>query len=340
MILADKIINERKKNGWSQENLAEKLGVSRQSVSKWESAQSVPDIQKILKMAELFGVTTDYLLKDEFEPELPSAGYAEFPEYTVSSDDEPERMLRTVTMEEANEYLQLEQVNSRKISNAVSLCIASPVLLVFLAGLTTYPGFHLSEKLAAVIGVPVLLLMVAAAVYMFIMSGVRMEPYQFLDKECFETEYGVDGMAKERRRDYLSGHSGDIALGVILCVISAIPLIAVSCMEAPDVIICAAVSVLLLIVALGVNRIVRHAVIKGSFNKILQENEFSKREKSKSRHIDTVAGIYWTLITAAYLAWSFISGAWDRTWIIWPVAGVLFAVIAGITKALTKEEKF
>ena len=61
MILADKIINERKKNGWSQEELAEKLSVSRQSVSKWEGAQSVPDLQKVIQMAELFGVSCDYL---------------------------------------------------------------------------------------------------------------------------------------------------------------------------------------------------------------------------------------------------------------------------------------
>ena len=60
MILADKIIELRKKNGWSQEELAEKLGVSRQAVSKWEGAQSVPDIQRILEMSRLFGVSTDY----------------------------------------------------------------------------------------------------------------------------------------------------------------------------------------------------------------------------------------------------------------------------------------
>ena len=65
MILADKIINERKRCGWSQEELADQLSVSRQSVSKWEGAQAVPDLQKIIKMAELFGVSTDYLLKDE-----------------------------------------------------------------------------------------------------------------------------------------------------------------------------------------------------------------------------------------------------------------------------------
>ena len=48
MILADKIIELRKKNGWSQEDLAEKLDVSRQSISKWEGAQSIPDMNKIL----------------------------------------------------------------------------------------------------------------------------------------------------------------------------------------------------------------------------------------------------------------------------------------------------
>ena len=51
MILADKIVENRKKNGWSQEELAEKLGVSRQSVSKWESAQAVPDLKKILQLS-------------------------------------------------------------------------------------------------------------------------------------------------------------------------------------------------------------------------------------------------------------------------------------------------
>ena len=67
MILADKLIELRKKRGWSQEELAEQLGVSRQSVSKWESAQSVPDMERVLQLSELFGVTTDYLLKDSVE---------------------------------------------------------------------------------------------------------------------------------------------------------------------------------------------------------------------------------------------------------------------------------
>ena len=62
MILADKIVSLRKKAGWSQEELAEQLGVTRQSVSKWEGAQSVPDMDKVVMMSRLFGVSTDFLL--------------------------------------------------------------------------------------------------------------------------------------------------------------------------------------------------------------------------------------------------------------------------------------
>ena len=101
MIFADKLIALRKKSVWSQEELAEKLGVTRQSVSKWEGAQSVPDIDKILQLSHLFGVTTDYLLKDELGE----------PEYTAG-DDAP--ALRKVTLAQANDYLTQAHANAPK----------------------------------------------------------------------------------------------------------------------------------------------------------------------------------------------------------------------------------
>ena len=63
MILADKIINERKKNGWSQEELAQRLSVSRQSISKWESGQCIPDADKLKLLSDIFNVSIDFLLK-------------------------------------------------------------------------------------------------------------------------------------------------------------------------------------------------------------------------------------------------------------------------------------
>ena len=86
MTFSDKLIALRRKAGWSQEELAERLNVSRQSVSKWESAQSMPDIDKIVQLSSLFGVTTDYLLKD---------GRAE-PEYT-EDDTSPLPRIKALT---------------------------------------------------------------------------------------------------------------------------------------------------------------------------------------------------------------------------------------------------
>ena len=63
MNVADRIQNLRKIKGISQEQLAEAIGVSRQAVSKWESEQSTPDLEKIVLMSDFFDVTTDYLLK-------------------------------------------------------------------------------------------------------------------------------------------------------------------------------------------------------------------------------------------------------------------------------------
>ena len=69
MIFAEKLVQLRKKAGWSQEELAAQMNVSRQSVSKWEGAQSIPDLEKIIRLSKLFNVSTDYLLKDEKEEE-------------------------------------------------------------------------------------------------------------------------------------------------------------------------------------------------------------------------------------------------------------------------------
>lgn len=69
MNLAEKIAIQRKKSGMSQEQLADRLGITRQSVSKWEAASSVPEISKLVAMSEIFHVSLDYLLKDYLDEE-------------------------------------------------------------------------------------------------------------------------------------------------------------------------------------------------------------------------------------------------------------------------------
>ena len=94
MKLSDKIIQLRKSNGWSQEDLAEKLNVSRQAISRWEGATAQPDATNILQLSKLFGVTTDYLLNDEYESDndLPK-------DKEVKSDGFHQVMIFMITLE-------------------------------------------------------------------------------------------------------------------------------------------------------------------------------------------------------------------------------------------------
>lgn len=311
MILADKIIEERKKNGWSQEELASKLGVSRQAVSKWESAGSIPDLQRILQMSELFGVTTDYLLKDEIEEERLN-------EYV-------ETKTIKVSMEEANQYLDMKSRGSRIVGNATSLCILSPVPLIVLGTMTedhTLVGY----------GLVFLLMLVAIAVYLFVNYGLHESHMQHLEKESFETEYGVSGMVRERREQYEPTFTRNIAIGVVLCILSVIPTIMAGVMEVEDYMSGISVGLLLIIVSIGVNILIRAGMIKSSYDTLLQEGEYTIEEKHLKKKTDAFSGAYWCLIVAIYLGWSFWTNNWKFTWIIWPVAGVLYAAVLGMVK--------
>lgn len=318
MILADKIIEERKKNGWSQEELANKLGVSRQAVSKWESAGSIPDLQRILQMSELFGVTTDYLLKDEIEEERLN-------EYV-------ETKTIKVSMEEANQYLDMKSRGSRIVANATSLCILSPVPLIVLGKMTedhTFVGF----------GLVFLLILIAIAVYLFVNYGLHESHMQHLEKECFETEYGVSGMVRERREQYESTFTRNIAIGVVLCILSVIPTIMAGVMEVEDYMSGISVGLLLIIVSIGVNILIRAGMIKSSYDTLLQEGEYTIEEKHLKKKTDAFSGAYWCLIVAIYLGWSFWTNNWKFTWIIWPVAGVLYAAVLGMVKMTIEGRK-
>ena len=320
MILADKIIRLRKKNGWSQEELAEKMHVSRQAVSKWEGAQTVPDLGKVLQLSQLFGVTTDYLLKDEMELE----------EFT---GDDGEATVRRVTLQEAGEFLQWRQVAGKRTALATFLCILCPVPLVLLGAATEIPGFGLPENLAAGIGVVLLILMVAAAVAVFVHCDFKNAPYEFLQKEDFETEYGVTGMVREARQAYRSTYIRSNTIATCLCVLSPVPLLTGAFTEnGPFVILmlCATLAV----VGVGVMLFIVAGDRWESMQMLLKEGDYSGARKKRRRVTDVIGTVYWLTATAVYLGWSFLTGAWHMTWMIWPIAGVLFAAVMAVFNLL------
>ena len=339
MILADKIMTLRKKAGRSQEELAGQLGVTRQSVSKWEGAQSVPDLDKVVQMSRLFGVSTDYLLKDEMEDE----------EFVEAAEEEAP--LRKVTMEQAARYLALRKACAPKIALAVAMCIVSPVVIILLAALADAGIGGISEDLAAGIGVSVILVLVAAAVAIFLSCGAKTKEFEFLEKEPFETEYGVSGMVRERRRAYEPTASRCTIAGVVLCILAVVPLMlgvglassgvaAMLTRIAPaDVYAAAAVDVLLLLVACGVGVLVLSGTYTAAMDQLLEEGDYTRREKARSGVKGTVTLIYWLGVTAIFLFYTFGpngNGQPGCSWFIWAVGGVLYAAVMGVVTLILR----
>ena len=284
MIFADKLIALRKKAGYSQEELAQQLNVTRQSVSKWEGAQSVPDIEKILQISKLFGVTTDYLLKDEMgEPE-----YAE---------SEP-TALRRVTLEQANAALAQAKVNAPYMAWGTALCVASPVMLLLLGEICQHSQFGLNEKVATGIGLCVLLVMVCVAVVLFMLCGTKNRDFDFLEKEPFETEYGVTGMVRERQAAYRPTYDKLNLTGTVLCILSAIPLFG-AMMVNSGIVMNAAVCVLLVLVACGVFAFVLGGTYYGATEKLLEEEDYTRHSKATRELRTAISVVYWLVVTAA-----------------------------------------
>lgn len=328
MILADKIVSLRKKAGWSQEDLAEKLGVTRQSVSKWEGAQSVPDMDKVVMMSRLFGVSTDFLLKDELEEETPCAAAQE--------DDTP---LRRVSLTQASAYLALRKAAAPKIAIATALCITSPVTLILLAGMSEVQRFPISGNAAAGIGLCVLLGLVALAVSIFLRTSAEAKEYRFLEEEPFETEYGVEGMVRQRQREYKDTHTRLVTVGVVLCVLAAVPLFAAMCINGSDLLYIAAVCALLVLVAIGCLALVTAGVYQGAMEQLLEEGDYTRPQKKHHKLMGTVTMIYWLTATAVFLLYTYGphgNGQPRYSWIIWAVAGVLYAAVMGIVRIISR----
>lgn len=328
MILADKIIDLRKKAGWSQEELAEKLAVTRQSVSKWEGAQSIPDMDKVVQMSRLFGVTTDYLLKDEIEIAEP----------TVTEDDR-RPPLRRVTIGEASDYLALRRTAAPKMALATMLCIFSPIALIGLAAVSelSVSVFPVREGVAAGIGLCVLLVLVAVAVVLFMDCGNKAKEYDFLEKEPFETEYGVTGMVKERQKAFKPTYDRMNTIGTVLCVLSFVPLFAVMALMHEGFFMTMAVCLLLAVVGIGVYFFVYGGTIYSSMEKLLEEGDYTRREKSQKNITGPVSVIYWLVATAIFMIYTFGpkgNGQPRYSWIIWAVAGVLYAAVLAVVKLI------
>jgi transcriptional regulator with XRE-family HTH domain len=326
MILADKIIRLRKKNGWSQEELADKMNVSRQAVSKWEGAQTIPDLGKILQLSTLFGVTTDYLLKDEIEDE-------EFSD-DVSSDTTVKR----ITIEEANVYIEQRKKASWHIALATLLCILSPITLIVLSVLSELPNAIVTDTIAGTVGLTVLFAFILCAVPLYIYCGFKNQPYEFLDKNIpFELEYGAKGLINEKKNAFRPTYIAYNIIATCVCIFSVVPLILLSFSE-NEILVAVALALLLILVGIAVGMFIVAGTQNASMQKLLKEGEFTEKEKKRTSVKEIVGFCYWGVLTAIFLAVSFLTNDWDLTWVIFAVGGVLFPIVMCICNLIADKQ--
>lgn len=328
MILSEKITLLRKQNGWSQEELAEQLGVSRQAVSKWESGASIPDIERVLRLGDLFGVTTDYLLKDEQEEV----------ERTGKEEGIAVEGARRVSVDEASAFMELTRRTSARTAAAVAGMIFGAAFLVLCSGLGMIHALGIREEMWNGIGVAGLLVVVAVGVTVLVLDGQRLERYEYLEKENIELAYGVRGLVEKRQEEYAPTRRICIAVGTALCILGVVPLILSGALSENEFVWICMVSVLLCFVACAAVLFVRSGSIQGSYDKLLQRGDYSVEKKELNRRTGYFPGIYWCAVTAVYLGVSFYLGNWEQTWIVWPVAGVLFVAVYGTVRALARRK--
>lgn len=148
MEVSEKILKLRKANNMTQEELAEKLNVSRQSISKWESGQTIPELEKLVSMSEVFHVTTDYLLKPSELDEL---------------------SIKTEMLEKKQEELSRENARQREKRHCILCCVGiylAALAIVMLVNMISLQNDFLWNIFPG-ITLPAVVLLVATAIAIF-----------------------------------------------------------------------------------------------------------------------------------------------------------------------------
>lgn len=326
MILAEKIIRLRKQFGWSQEDLAEKLDISRQSVSKWESASSIPDLNRIIQLADIFGVTTDYLIKDELEIADP-----------VGGDREPGVV--KATLEDAAAYVEEKLRQSRFISIGVLFSLYSVVPLFIFLSLSAKANPLISSEVAAALGVVTLIISVAIGVAFFIQGSNRDRRSVKFEKGDFELSYGVRGIYQEKLDNYGGTRTRILSISISMIMLSVVPLIFVSIFNHSGALALMMLVLMFLIIGAGVYIMIPAVTEFNAYNSILGEGDFSPEMRRETGKAERLGAFYWPLVTAVYIGWSLWTMDWHITWIIWPVAGIAFAAFLGLFRLISREDR-
>lgn len=235
--------------------------------------------------------------------------------------------------QEVEEFLEDRKVYGKKIAFGVLICIIAVVPLMLLIGFQP-----VSEEFSTAAGVGILFVMIAFAVSIFVPEGMKMSKYSdFEYKDIEMTSLKKTQVEKEEGR-YQDTYRRKLSVGIPLCVIAVLPVIFTSIlMEENESLLMMAVALLLILVAIGVRMIVEGSIINDSYSIILQKGEYSN--KRVNNLLESIGGVYWTIALIIFLFWSFTTWDWHMTWIVWPIAGVVYGLVSTIVSLTMKNRR-
>ncbi len=344
-MIGEKIAELRRTNNMSQEELADRLGISRQSVSKWESGQSLPDIEKLPLLSDIFHVSIDYLVKEDTVPavqlsadEEPASQPEDTPYRDARFRDWEEAVRKTffsaapkeetekyiLRKEEAEEFIELRTRKGELVARSTAECVGSVVPVLIMAALSE--GVSAVNESAVLLGVVGMFLMIAHAVSGFIRSAGIGSQYAFLDKTELLPEYDAEEVIEARCPELKQKSRSDAAVGVVLCILSVTPLLlAVALTELTDFTALLCVCVMFGMIADAVRRFVKAGFAAGIADRLMQEGDYAVKTKQQ---ID-FKSIYWSVITVIYFSYSAVTGSWGTSWIIWVIARIAWPFVSG-----------
>ena len=255
----------------------------------------------------------------------------------VNASLDPEHKI-AMDGDQVNQYLQTVRETSSRIGLGVAMCILSALPLILLTGLAERIG--LEEKQAAAIGIGILLLTVGIAVYLFIVNGMKAEKYEDLEKHSVSLHETVGAMIREKQEGFRPVFARKVASGVLLIILGAAQIAVAGVLINPEggQLEVVPVVVLLGLVALAVYLFITGGTEQEAYEILLNTGDYAASRKKGNEIMERFGGFYWTLVLIGYLAWSFTTFNWGFTWIVWPIAGMLFGLISALLGAFKQKK--
>ncbi len=280
---------------------------------------------------ELFSMMEDkyYELKESGKSENEAVGiviseFGNLEEVSEALGFEPEtEEHRTISLEETRNCLLDVKQYWPKVVLGIAIIISSASILMFMLGGYALNVFGLNEEQSTLLALLFILVFVAIGVYLIVSNYMQLSAYKFLDEEVFHLDYQSKQEINHVKAEADPKFKKALSLSVVMYILSVVPMFASLIIfgemnEGPLLI---SLGILILIVSFSTYNLLMPYGVYNATNKLLGETA------QVNPKLERISTIYWTIVIALYLGYSFITMNWGYSWIIWPVAGVLYAAV-------------